>query len=602
MTPARDIKRPNGAIASASLEAAPTEATRWLVPELTTLPIAARRCVVRSTLDGAALELSSGEHAVLSACEGWRTLADHAEHAAARLGAPAEHKRAIHELLGRCARAGLLRALPELVQRFGAPDARAPAPLTAVLIRTADRPQLLRRLLASAAALEARSGQRYWWIVVDDSHQPGNELANRAVIDACRVLEVEHIDRAESSALENALRAEFPSFAHEIAWLLAPGAAHEATPGRPLNYGLLRLAGRAFVSLDDDAQLEARRPGLSEAGFAVSDEQDEFLWYESEEALWHACGPLALDPIKAHGQWLGLPLADAWMRAEQEAGDLALMRIPATELRRFEASARVLFTHNHACGDPGSSLLPTQLLTLPERTRLWLEANPQAANRAFGWRIGWRGQARLRLAPQRLLTLTTMAGIDNSRLLPPAARVHRSQDIVFGMAAQSMYPTSWVVDLPFGLPHLRVPAKHWLGCSERFQQEPLQVICAYLDEHAPRVAAESPAERLAALSAMLLDLAAASDRDLAQMLSQHAADMGSRALFAIQEQLDSPTLPAAWKAALAPWLRSPALALGPEALGARVLEPGRMRALLLEYGRVMQAWPQLWEFCRQRHR
>jgi len=40
---------------------------RWFVPEFITLPLAARRCLVRNTLNGAALELSSGEHAVLTA-------------------------------------------------------------------------------------------------------------------------------------------------------------------------------------------------------------------------------------------------------------------------------------------------------------------------------------------------------------------------------------------------------------------------------------------------------------------------------------------------------------------------------------------------------
>ncbi len=577
-------------------------ATRWFVPVLTTLPVAARRCVVRNPLDGTALELSAGEHAVLSACEGCCTLAEHTERAAKKLGAPPEHRSAMRELLERCARGRLLMALPDVVTRFGAPTAAAPRVLRDVVIRTSDRPQLLARLLASAEALEVRSGRRRRWMVVDDSRAPENERANRAAINASRALEVEHVDRTKGDALEEALRAEFPAFSREIDWLLGPGATGVTTAGRPLNHALLRMAGRAFVSVDDDALLEPHHAALSEAGFAVTDEPDELLWYESEEALWNACPPLALDPISAHEQWLGLPLADAWVRAEQQAGELAVIRMAAAQIGRFGAAARVLFTHNHACGDPGSSMLPLQLLTLPECSRLWIAANPQAAEHAFGRRINWRGQARLRLAPQRVLTFTTMAGIDNSRLLPPAARIERSQDVLFGLAAQWMYPMSWVVDLPFGLPHLRAPAKHWLASSDAFMQEPLHVLCSHLDEHAPRIAAEFAEERLAAMGALLLDLAAASDHALAEMLLQHAADTGSRALFAIQTQLDSATLPAPWKVALAPWLRSPALALDADALRGRVLEPARVRALLQAYGRAMLAWPQLWEFCRERYR
>ena len=577
-------------------------AMRWFVPTLTTFPIAARLCVVRNPLNGTTQELSAGEHAVLAACEGCCTLAEHASRAAEKLGAPREHLSAIQELLERCARTGLLMALPDLVARFGAPSKGAPRPIGEVVIRTADRPQLLARLLASAEALERRSGRHRRWMVFDDSRAPENERANRAAIGACRALEVEHVDRGKGGTLQEALRAEFPAVLREIDWLLGPGATGEATPGRPLNHALLRLAGRAFVSVDDDALLQPHHAALSEPGFSVSDEPDELLWFESEEALWKACPPLALDPISAHEEWLGLPIADAWVRAEQQAGELAIIRMPAAQIGRFAGTAQVLFTHNHSCGDPGSSVLPLQLLTLPESSRLWLAANPQAARYAFGRRINWRGQARLRLAPRRVLTFTTMAGIDNSRLLPPAARSERSQDILFGIAAQWMYPTSWMVDLPFGLPHLRASAKHWLASSDEFMQEPLHFVCSHLDEHAPRIAAESAEKRLAGIGALLLDLAAASDHELAETLLQHAADIGSRTLFAIQAQLESATLPALWKATITPWLRSPAFSVNADVLRGRLLKPARMRGLLQAYGNAMQVWPKLWEFCRERNR
>jgi hypothetical protein len=278
------------------------------------------------------------------------------------------------------------------------------------------------------------------------------------------------------------------------------------------------------------------------------------------------------------------------------------MRISGTRIGRFEADARVLFTHNHACGDPGSSVLPLQLLMLPECSLRWLETHPDASAHAFGQRINWRGQARLRLAPYRVLNFTTMVGVDNSRLLPPAVRSQRSEDLLFGIAAQAMYPASWVVDLPFGLPHLRAPAKRWLASTDPFPQEPLHFAYACLEDHAPRIAAESAAQRLAAIGALLLDIAAASDRDLAAMLSRHAAEAASHVLFAVQTQLDSATLPAQWKAVLAPWLRSPAFALDAGALGKRVLAPARVRALLQAYGSAVLVWPQLWEFCRRRHR
>jgi hypothetical protein len=593
------VDPPAGTHTTARTTGASAAPTRWAAPPWTMVPLAPRRCLVRNPLDGASAELSSGEYAVLSACDGCRTLDEHEARAAAQLAAPSEHRPAIREVLERCARSGLLMPVSELVGRFGAPAASASQGIAAVVIRTADRPQLLARLLSSVAALEARTGSHRRWIVMDDSHDPGNERANSAALEACRTLDIEHVDRAATATLEQVLRSKFPDLDSEIGWLLGPGLPGETTAGVPINHALLRLAGRAFVNIDDDAIIDPRRPAMSEPGFAVADAADELFLYDSEAALWRDCPALDLDPLAAHEQWLGLPMADAWRLAEQQTGALATMEIASGELERFAADARVLFTHNHACGDPGSSMLPLQLFALPPRSREWLASHPHAAAYGFGSRIDWRGQTRLRLAPQRVLTFTTMVGIDNSRLLPPAARNHRNQDLLLGLIGQRMYPSSWVVDLPFGLPHLRAPAKHWLGSDEAFAQEPLHVVYFHLEERLPRLVSSSAEQRLAAMGTLLLDLAAASERRLGEALLHQAIETGGRALFLIQEQLDDATLPVAWKSALAPWLRSPALT--PDAARARALEPAAVRTVLESYGRAMIAWPQLWRFCRERN-
>src|SRR5437763_286779 len=274
-------------------------ATRWVLPEIITLPIAPRRCIVRSALNGTTLELSAGEHAVLTSCDGWRTIAEHEAHSAAQLAVLHEHRPAVRELLERCAQRGLLVCVPELVSRFGPPSNRQPA-VGDVVIRTADRPRLLARLLASAAALQARVGKKQRWIVIDDCHDPANEQANRSAIANASSLELIHHDRRAADALQDALLREFPRAGREITWLLGAAAPGETTPGRPLNHALLRLAGRAFLSVDDDVQLEPRRPALADPGFAISDRVDELTWYEDEESLLQHCAPMDLDPIGEH--------------------------------------------------------------------------------------------------------------------------------------------------------------------------------------------------------------------------------------------------------------------------------------------------------------
>jgi hypothetical protein len=563
-------------------------------------PIAARRCLVRNPLNGAAAELSSGEYAVLTACQGWRTLDEHKARAAAQLSAPGEHRSAIRELLERCALQGLLISVSELVSRLGAPSDALAVPLGGVVVRTADRPALLARLLASAAALESRGGEKRRWIVIDDSRDPANERANRTAITDATSVEVLHYDQAAAASLENELRAEFPRAAREIAWLLAPARVGEVTYGRPLNHALLHLAGRAFVSVDDDVVLDALRPPLTEPGFAVSDAPDETTWYENEHALFAHCPRAELDPIAEHARWLGLSMANAWMRAESQFGTLAAIELPATQAPRFAPEARVLFTHNHACGDPGSTVLPLQLLTLPARSQRWLAENPDAAAHAFGIRIGWRGQTRLRLTPRRLLTLTTIAGMDNSQLLPPTARAYRSEDLLLGTVAQWTHRYAWQVDLPFGVPHLREPAKRWAATTDRVAPEPLPFLLEYLERRESALVGAHPEQRLAAAGGLLLDLAAASDATLWELAIEHTEEAVSGVLFSTREQLDNNTLPAEWRKSLAAWLESPAFALDATSLRARAPAPQAIRALADAYGRSLLVWPQLWKFCRER--
>lgn len=366
-------------------------ATPWFAPAWTMLPLAARRSLVRNAANGVTAELSSPEWAVLSSCEGCHTLSEHEQQVAERLRARPEHRSAIRARLELfCQRVMLLR-LDELVARFGAPRNVAPIALEDVVIRTADRPDLL----ASAIDLETRTGRRQRWHVVDDSR-----------------------------------------------------AAAAAT------------------------------------------------------------------------------------------GGLADFDLVAADGARFAPEARIRFTQNHPIGDPGASAFPFQLLSLPPRSRRWLSANPTAASHAFASRINWRGQPRLRLAVDRVLTSTTIAGVNNGSLLPPTARNYCSTDVLLGAVAGLVYRSGWLVDLPLALPHSRDAVKRWLKPTDSFRQEPLPFLIDHLEARGASIVAEAPEERLPALGALACGLAAARDARLAELLGQQAAETAARTIFALREQLD----------------------------------------------------------------
>ena len=589
---------PDDAVATARLRSVP--ATHWFVPALQMLPLGERHCLVRNPLDGAGMELSSGEYAVLSACEGCRSLDEHEALAAARLGAPLEHRPAIRALLERCAQSGVLSAVPDLVARFGPARDEVRSPLAGIVVRSADRSQLLRRLLTGAAQMQSRTGAGYRWYIVDDSRQEDSRRANREAIAESALPDATHLDLSVGESLEAELAAAFPQFAAEVRWLLGAPGSDEVTIGRTQNYILLRFAGRRLLMLDDDIMVQPRRPALWRPGVEVSVGPWAATWYESFDAAFEACPALDLDPFAEHERWLGRPLAEAWPRAAGDPGGLVIGTLPAELGTSFAPRARVIFTWNHVLGDPGWDTFESQQLNIAPETRRWLAAHPDAARYAFESQIQCRGPVALRLAPQQSLSTTTITGFDNTLLLPPTIRAGRGGDPLLGAAAHCIHPEGWAVELPFALPHLRQGRRQWLTPAGTLVRLASRFVRLQVLLRGRSLVAERPDQRMETLGATLLDLAASDDATVMRGLMESAAEYAAGILFDMRQQLDDPSLPASWKHVLSQWLVSPSFKLDPASLRARIPSPQEVRSMARGYGRALQVWPQLWSFCRDR--
>ena len=559
-------------------------------------PLAARQCVVRNPSNGVTLELSAGEFAALSACEGLASLGEHTARAARRLGAPAEHEPAIRELIERCARRGLLAALSDLVARFGGQADEPQAPLAGIVLRTADRPQQVRRLFAEALELQTRTGNAHHWHVADDSRHAENRRANREAMAAHGAVASTY----HGLELETELCAALPELSEDIHWLLGPARGNELTFGRPENYLALRFAGRRVLMIDDDVGLVARQPPSWKPGVEVTLRPEAAFRYERLEDAWRACPPLDLDPFEAHGRWLGLPMADAWAQARIEEGGVRVLDLPGDSIPCFAANARVLFTRSQLIGDPGWDALTTQRLVPDAETRRWLAANPGAARYAFDSLIYWRGTSALRLVPNRMQTVNMLVGLDASQLMPPTIRAGRGQDVLRNEVSRCIHPTGWAVKLPFALPHLRATARPLLEPRDLVALGPERLLWSRARESADSIVSERPEERMAMLGALYLDMAAAGDAELTAMLIAEAAEYTSGIVFGIQDQLDDASLPGAWKDTLRQWLDSPNLKLDTTSLRARIAPLAAVREMAHGYGRALIAWPRLWQLCRDR--
>ena len=576
-----------------------TAATPWFAPAWTMLPLASKRCLVRNPLDGASAELSSGEYAALSACDGCHTLGEHVARAAKQLVAPPEHQPAINELLERCSRQGLLIALPDLVARFGSASASSVAPIAGVAIPTADRPQFLARLLAGASRLQRRVRVAYQWHIFDDSRSAESRRANRETIAGCPDLHVIYHDLSTSDSLERMLAAALPELRDEIGSLLAAAGPDERSCGRTMNHVLLEFAGKRFLSIDDDVLAEPRQPPLERPGVEVGFAPKAAYWYKSLDAALAACPEVSIDPFAEHARWLGLPMAEAWRHAERESGGLRAEGLPGVAGSHFEAEARVVFTWNHVLGDPGWSRFSGEQLAVSAETCAWLALNPEAARTAFDSQIQWRGHASLQMSPQTSLSTTTLSGFDNTVLLPPAARTGRETDTTIGELTRCIHPAAWTMSLPFALPHVRESARQWLSPTEPLAIDIKRSLIGYARLRSDSIRAREPAARLAALGAAFVDLAAAGDATLRDLLEEQAADRAGRLSFQVNAQLDDAATPAAWKQVLRQWLASPVLRLDSASLRQQPVPLDELRALSREFGRALSAWPRLWAHCRE---
>ena len=522
--------------------------------------------------------------------------------AARQLSAPAEHRPAFRELLERCARQGLLMSLPDLVARFGQPQLLPAGPPPEIVVRTADRPQLLLRLLQGAEKLHTRAGCVYRWHVVDDSRHEASRRANRAAIARCSALGAMHHDLSLPQSLEAELCGEFPDLRAEIGLLLAAPRGDELTYGRPINYLLLRFAGRRLLMLDDDVLIDPRRPALSPRGTEVSLAPEVAYWYESADAALRACPALDVDPFAAHAQWLGLPLAQAWTQAMRDPGGLRVGDLPAACGAAFAADARVLFTRNHVLGDPGWAKFASAAAGARRRKRS-NGSPPTPTPRATPSKARSTGAAgsALRIAPHQTLSATTLSGFDNSRLLPPTKRSTRGGDELLGEAARCVYPSGWQAELPFALPHLRDAPRQWLRPDEKLSLEPSLLLITHarahvaVDSRRRRRGADAHARRVPARSRRRQRPHAprhargAGDRVRGQDPLQHRGTVGR---FVLARRV------ARAIAAVAAARRCSEL--DRYALRASLVAPEQVRSEAQHYGRTLVAWPQIWDHCRER--
>jgi hypothetical protein len=409
------------------------------------------------------------------------------------------------------------------------------APIGAIGILTADRPQLAERAVSECRSHCGRWGRSSEVFVIDGSAVPTHQTRTREIVAmATGAVPVHYVGFEERTRLVERLAPTAPQCVHDA---IGSGSA-----GANRNTLLLLTAGTPCLMVDDDILWRTWRAADSvpTPGLIGHVEPWHATFFSTRAAALAAARMEDVDLLAVHEQYLGRSAKSLLLDGlDCRRACSHLLR----ELDSREWSVRATMTG--IAGDSGT-YCPYQLLFTRGRTRSDLIADSDKLTTALSSREVLRVARRPEMTHEHRC-MAGCIGLGNDRLLPPFMPRWRSEDAVFGALLAAAYPESLFAHLAWGVVHdsLR-PARRdellpisaletrtaeiLLGCLRGFttdEDDPLGVVARHVD-------------RLATAT-----------RDDFRGLVRHIVDVQrQRELAELNRQLDSHETPEHWRNAI----------------------------------------------------
>ncbi|RMD68125.1 MAG: hypothetical protein D6819_10115, partial [Gammaproteobacteria bacterium] len=158
----------------------------WALEPCDVFPIASAQSLLSSRRKKAMVVVANDLVQPLLLCQQFRTLDGHIEAMVGAFPPLARHRGRLRQVLEQLRQQGLLLNASSLLKGLGQRGGDALPPIERVAVITCDRPDLLRRLLKSFIDNERRHGNRYRYVIFDDSRQEASRRENRALVQALR--------------------------------------------------------------------------------------------------------------------------------------------------------------------------------------------------------------------------------------------------------------------------------------------------------------------------------------------------------------------------------------------------------------------------------
>ena len=537
----------------------------------------------------------------------FRTLEGHRAHAlqafANRGGPPGS----IEDLLEDLQTSGAMVSAPAWLERFASTPAQVSTDW-ALVITTCDRPFVLERLLGSLGPHLEELEPPQPVLLIDDSRRGEYRDRNRETfVQWLRAHDLQGAfwDRDRRARFTETLAAAFPAHRRSLRWLLDPSAFPEGamTVGQARNLATLLTAGRRVLSLDDDTVAQPFAHPRLQAGMRLRAHASQLHAYASPDALWAEAEAVAVNPLRAHLDVLGLPLRGAFEALGQAWADPEWIRaVDLATHARLRSDAVVGLTSNAVLGDPGLGDM-TAFYAKPsgnvEERIGFLEAVEALESLS---RHLWRGGLHSGICFGGPLLTSTLTGIDNRQLVPCNGPTGRgSDDYLLGSVLSGLYPQVGQLEFNWALPHLPEQWRAWQRPAAQgvpAGPDPASFLIEATADGVARLQGYGQAHRLTELANHLLFVAQEPDAQLRAYADDRVVAEALARLQGLRANLRHPAMRGPMQADLA------LLVQQAEARVAQPFVPDHpwltyVRASCETYADALLLWPQLRAWVRE---
>ena len=515
---------------------------------------------------------------------------------------------------------GLLVAPAELLATAAEGAAREPVRIATIGMVTCDRVAGVARGLPTYIDNTRRHRRTCDFVVVDDSASAETRALYRRDLRALRErlgVPIHYAGLEEKARFAKELAAESGASADVVRFALFDVEGFRLiTPGANRNALALHTAGDLVFNADDDTLCHVSASGDGAGGLAlVADEPfssshpyDIRTFEGADEAL--AAARLEDgDFLTPHEQLLGATAADCIAR--DGANGLELRHARGSLLENVRAGrGRVRLSLNGAVGDSGWGSPSNYLLLTGAALDRWL-ATEAEYRRSLTRRQIHRTVPRRTLSDQASNMMSMLYAVDNRELTPPFLPTARAEDALFGLTVSHALPEALIAHQPWALVHQPLEPRNFWGGELARSASGIDVafLIASLIRTCPRPEGEhDPARHLKALGAHLRDIGQQSARAFEEIVRRAVLRHQSALILQLEQRLDERRgEPEYWATDVRQFVeRMQQCFLRPESIVPLELlyhhDAARARALsqrlVLMFGRLLEAWPQMVEAAR----